>query len=200
MDALGIFRPLQFPGIAVAQPVVRLLDLLAVFDVLAEHAVFVADAIAHHRQLQRGATVQKTGGQPAQAAVAEPGIVLLVGQLFQHAGRARAAPRSVASSTPRLSMRIAQRPAHQEFQRQVIGALAVLFLIGVVGILPALHQAVAQRQRERGVNTVAAGHLVPSQGVAEIAAEIVDDAVGVHAQSRQLGNPGTGLLMISGSV
>ena len=71
-------RPADFPHIAVFQPVVGQLHLISVHDVLAEQAVFIADGAAHGRQLQGGQRVQKTGRQPAQAAVAQAGLGLLL--------------------------------------------------------------------------------------------------------------------------
>jgi hypothetical protein len=49
LDALGVLRALQLPGVAVTQPMVRLLDLVAVLDHLAEHPVLVAQPVALDR-------------------------------------------------------------------------------------------------------------------------------------------------------
>ena len=69
-------RPGHFPGIGLSQPVVRVLDLEAVLDRLPENAVFVAQAIAHRRNLQRGQRIDEAGREPAQAAVAQAGVRL----------------------------------------------------------------------------------------------------------------------------
>ena len=68
------FRPHEFPGIAVDEPAVGLLHLLAVHDALREHAEVVTDAIAHAGQADAGDGVQKTGCQAPQAAVSEAGV------------------------------------------------------------------------------------------------------------------------------
>jgi hypothetical protein len=60
--------------------VLGLLDLPALDDPLAEDAVLVADAVAHHRQAEGGAAIEEAGGEAAEAAVAEPGVLLLVGR------------------------------------------------------------------------------------------------------------------------
>src|SRR5512134_3628810 len=65
---LGVY---DLPRIAEAQPVVRLLDLVAVVDMLLEDAVVVAEAVADRRQLQCRHGVEKTGGEPPEAAIAE---------------------------------------------------------------------------------------------------------------------------------
>jgi hypothetical protein len=191
LDALGVFGPLQLPQVAAAQPVVRLLDLIAVFDALAEHAVGVADAVADHRQAQGGATVHETGRQPAETAVAQTGVVLALGQLFQ------GQPHIVQGLADRLGDAevqhgVAHGPAHQEFHGQVIGpAHAAVGLVSVAGVLPALPQPVAQGEHQGFVHVVGVfGVPVPAQGMAEVVPEVGGDALGVHAQGRKLRQPG----------
>ena len=83
LDPLGVLRTLQFPQVAAAQPVIRLFNLVAVLDALAEHAIGVTNAVAHHGQPQRGATVHEAGGQPSQTAVAQASVVLTFSEFFQ---------------------------------------------------------------------------------------------------------------------
>ncbi len=73
-------RTRDFPRIGPAQPIVRLLDLPAILEDLFEHAVFVAEPMAHGRQLHRGHGIQKARCQPAQSAVAQAGIGFLLEQ------------------------------------------------------------------------------------------------------------------------
>ena len=61
----------HLPYVAVDQPIVGQLYLLAVGQLLAEQAVFVADGAAHRGQIQRRQAVQKAGSQAAQTAVAQ---------------------------------------------------------------------------------------------------------------------------------
>ena len=77
----GVLHHGHFPGIAVGQPAVRQLHLLAVHNLLAEQAVFVADGAAHGRQVQAGQAVQEAGGKPSQAAVAQAGFRLFLQQV-----------------------------------------------------------------------------------------------------------------------
>ncbi len=62
-DALGVLRHLEFPGVAVAQPAIRVFHLEAIANLLLEHAVLVANAIAGHGQAEAGTAVEKTGGE-----------------------------------------------------------------------------------------------------------------------------------------
>ena len=64
-DVYGLIYSLDFPGIAVDQPVVRKLYLLAVDDALVEQPVLVADAASVSRQLQRRQGVDEAGCQTA---------------------------------------------------------------------------------------------------------------------------------------
>ena len=73
-------RAHELPGVAVDQPVIRLLNLAAVNNALAKHAVLVADAITNARQSHSSDGVQKAGRQPAQAAIAQSGIGLDIDQ------------------------------------------------------------------------------------------------------------------------
>ena len=82
LHPLGVLGAVQLPRAAVGEPGVRRLDLVAVDDLLAEHAVVVADAVAEHRQRERGARIEEAGGEAAETAIAEAGIRLLGGDLL----------------------------------------------------------------------------------------------------------------------
>ncbi len=186
LDAAGMLGPFQLPGVALAQPVIGLLDLAAVLDALAEHAVLVADAVAHHRQLQGGATIEEAGRQPAEAAVAETGVVLVVDQLFQF--QAQPAQHRLGSlAQAEIEQRVVERATHQEFQRQVVGVFGALLLVGIAGVLPAFHQAVAQGEHQRLIGIVGRTTIfVAAEKVAEVTADIEGQRLFVHAQRRQL--------------
>ncbi len=77
LDFHGLSRPNDLPGIGTDQPVIRMFDLPAVLDLLAEHAVFVAQSITDRRDLERGQRVEKAGGQPAEPSIAQPRVGLL---------------------------------------------------------------------------------------------------------------------------
>ncbi len=80
----GVFRTSEFPWIAArTQPVIRFFHLKTIMDQLTEHAVFIAQAIAHHRQLQSGATVNKACSQTTQTTIAQPGINFFLLDNFQ---------------------------------------------------------------------------------------------------------------------
>ncbi len=109
----------EFPGGAVLQPRVRVFDLTAVLDLLREHAVFIADAVAERRQAERGHRIEETRRQPPQAAVAQGGVGFQVGHVFEALRVRRHAALGGLRQVQRAE-RIAQRAADQKFHRQVI--------------------------------------------------------------------------------
>ena len=72
----------DFPWIAVLEPFVGLLHLVAVLDVLLEDPEIVAQAIADRGKIQSGNRIQKTCGEPAEAAIAEARIDFVFPQVL----------------------------------------------------------------------------------------------------------------------
>ncbi|SVK46427.1 Uncharacterised protein [Acinetobacter baumannii] len=144
----------KLPRIAVLQPVVRRFHLLAIDDVLLEHAVLIANAVAAPRQRQRRQRVEEAGRQAPQTAVAEPGVVLFLQQLRQVQSHLVQRVVDVLINTHR-QQRVRQRAADQKLHRQVIHLPHVLRQLGAVGAQPALHHAIAHREQD-GVEPVVA--------------------------------------------
>lgn len=142
----------KLPRIAVLQPVVRRLHLLAVDDILLEHAVLVANAVAAPRQRQRRQRIEEAGRQAAQTAVAEARVVLFFQQFTQ------AQPHFVQRVVDILidahrQQRVRQGAADQKLHRQVIHLPHVLRQLGAVGTQPAFNHAIAHRE-QHGVQPV----------------------------------------------
>ncbi len=83
LDPLLVLGTLDLPAIYRTQPMIRFLQLITILDMLAKHSVFVTDTVPLHRQLQGGATIEKTGGQSAQTTVAQSGILFDIGHFFK---------------------------------------------------------------------------------------------------------------------
>ncbi len=79
----GVFGAGDLPWIAEAQPVVRLLDLVAVATPLLEHAVFVSDPVTIPGQAQRRHRVQKACCQTSKSAVTQARVLLYLANLLQ---------------------------------------------------------------------------------------------------------------------
>src|SRR5579871_3852348 len=67
-------RPLEFPGVAEAQPFVRIFLLPAVGDDLAKQAEIIADAVADRGDTERRHTFHEACRQSSKTAIAERGI------------------------------------------------------------------------------------------------------------------------------
>ena len=136
------FTALEIPGIAVLEPGFWQFHLVAILDFLAEKPVYIADAIAMRRHVDGRHGFHEAGGQSAEAAIAECRIRLQFrddvqidiqrgerfAHLFQHA---------------HVGKGIAHQAADQEFQRQVVNALAALPVGAFRGIDPARDDAIA---------------------------------------------------------
>jgi len=107
-DLHRVLRPGEFPGIAEPQPFVRELDLVAVYDLLVEDAVFVAYAVAVSGMLKVAMESRKHAGEPAEAGVAEAGVLLALAQLF-HVEPHLFQGFLVSSSRPRFSIFVPRR-------------------------------------------------------------------------------------------
>ena len=118
-DRVGAFAPFEFPGIAVDQPGLRQLDLPAVVDALAEHAVHIADAVAVGGQIERGQALHEAGRQPPQAAVAQGRVRLdLADDVEIDAQRGQGRAQLVDDA--QVGQGIAQQPADQELEAEVV--------------------------------------------------------------------------------
>jgi hypothetical protein len=109
--------PLELPGVAAREPVVGRFDLLAVDDALAEHAVLVADAVAHARHAERGHRIEETGREPAQAAVAQRRIGLALGQRSMSTPKSASASRTVSCRSSASSALVKVRPMRNSIER-----------------------------------------------------------------------------------
>jgi hypothetical protein len=157
IDVIDHFRPLQFPGVAEAEPFVRIFLLPALIDDLAEQAVIVADAVADRGDRQRRHALHEAGGEAAEAAIAERGVRLAFAQLRQR--HAEIAKRDLENfQKPHVVQRVGEETADQKFQREIIDALAPGVVAALLGAEPAMHDAVAQRQRSGLVPVVPGRH------------------------------------------
>jgi len=192
------FRPREFPGVAVAQPVVGVLDLLAVLDALVEHAVFVADAVAVAGDAHGRHRIEEAGGEPAEAAVAERRVGLDLGnglRLEADAGQRRKRIAELVFGAD-VEHAVGHGAPHEEFHGEVIDALAVLDVVAAHGLHPALDQAFAHH-RGGGVEPVAVGggDRVLADVENEAVVERAPDRFGIERRMVELGQVG-GLLHV----
>lgn len=189
--ATGVFRPLDLPRVAIAQPVVGVLDLIAILDVLAEHAVLVMNAIAHHRQVQRGAAVHEARGEPTQTAVSQAGVGFFFGEVFQRLAKTvQGLARLVVQ--PQIEHMVGQRTPDQEFQRQVIGATLARLVARNIGVHPVRHEMVTQRPRQRLIGVERRTAQQTPQVIKLVTLKIADERPVTGRQRFQDGGTGGG--------
>ena len=131
------------------KPGFGIFQLPAILDALAEHAVDIADAIAAGRQIERGEAFHEAGGQPAQAAIAQRRIGF---QFLDPApDRRRVGKRGLhLFRQAQVGQGIAQQPADEEFQAEIIDALGARRVHGAGGCHPPVDHLVAHRQNGCG--------------------------------------------------
>ena len=147
-----------------------------------EHAILVADAVAVGRQRQGRQGVQEAGREPSQAAVTETSIPLRFAQVFElvaelvHRLRRRV-------EKPEIHEAVSQGTPHQELQRQVVDALGIVGVIGLLGADPALDETVAHGEREAEIGLPFGVHVLWQlrQRDLKVGQELPPDGVGVQA-------------------
>ena len=160
-EAIALARDL--PRIAVPEPTIRDLDLLAGDDPLVEDAVVVAEAVAVGRVAESGQGIHEAGRQPTQAAVPEARVPLGLAEILETVAElAESLTHLVVQA--QVDQAVAQRPTHQVLERQVVHALDVLVVVGVLRPDPALHHPITNRQRQRDVRLPLAVHMAGQLG------------------------------------
>ena len=166
-DSLGILRTFDFERIAVSEPVIGQLNLLAVYDGLLEHTVFVTDTAAVSRIVEGGQGLQEAGCQTAKAAVSQTCIRLLILNLVD-INAEFLKNLSYLLVAAKVDQVIAQGSAHQEFHGKIEYLLGIMLGIGLVGPEPVINDPVLCRIGYRLENLLLRSSL---QGLAETVLE-----------------------------
>ncbi len=163
----------KLPGGPIAQPVVRALHLIAVDQLLVEQPVLITDTVPVGRNLQGGDGIHEAGGQPSETAIAESGIFLLFPDLLERIAKPLDRLLHFLPQT-KIDDGIAERPANQKLERQVIDPFLFLGVIGLLGFNPFFHHDIAHRKGQRLVDIGRAGafRIPPLK-----ADQVVDDVV-----------------------
>ncbi len=136
----------ELPRRAVGEPWIGVLDLAAAHDVLREHAVLVADAVAERGQAERGHRVEEAGRQAPEAAVAERRIGLALGHVLEALRMTRHGLGRDAGEVER-GERVAHRATDQELHREVVDAPRLRLALLGLGPHPAARELLARRMR-----------------------------------------------------
>lgn len=91
----------------------------AIDNILFKHPVVVADAVTASRQTQRRQGVKEASRQAAQTAVAKPGVILFIDQLFEIEPHLRQRAAHIVINAQR-QQRIREGAADQKLHRQIV--------------------------------------------------------------------------------
>jgi hypothetical protein len=142
LDLGDLLGPHHLPRVGAAQPVVRPLHLVALLQLLAEDAVLVAQAVADGGDRQRRQAVDEAGGEAAQAAVAQAGVRLHLGEL-ERVDLLLAHQVADERLGEEVGDVVGERAADEVLHRQVVDALGVGLVLVVAGGDPARGEQVA---------------------------------------------------------
>ena len=128
LDLGGVLGAHDLPRGSVLHPGVGQLDLVAIAKFLLEEPVLVMDAVADGGKVQGRQRVQEAGGQPAQAAVAQPHVILLMAKFLVVETQFLQGVHHVAIDA-RAVEAVGKEPAHQKLQREIINPLGVAVVV-----------------------------------------------------------------------
>ena len=103
----------------------------------------VADAVAVGGNAEARHALHEAGGEAAEAAIAERGVGLGRAQAIEIDAEVAERRARDRRSRPRLQSTSRQQPADQEFERQIVDALAALRVARAFGREPAMDDPVA---------------------------------------------------------
>ena len=148
LDLDPVVRTSDLPRVGATKPVVGLLVLPTVFDGLPEDPVLVPEPVSDRRELHRSHRVEKARGQTPEPTIAQPGV----GFLFEQAEpiERRLLDRFAHEGTEQqVRDVIGQRATDQKLHREVVDALGVRALVGLLRADPSLRENVPDGARER---------------------------------------------------
>ena len=173
-DVVGRLAAVELPGVAVLEPGLGQLDLVAVEDLLAEEAVAVADAVAVGGHAHGRHALHEAGGEAAEAAVAEGGVGLELGDLVV-VDVEELERRAHRLGEAEVRHRVAHQPADQELEAEVVDPLLALEVGRAGGVHPVFDRPVAGDEDDRLQPVVRLGDL---RVLADAVGQPLDDLAG----------------------
>mmetsp|Transcript_6535 Transcript_6535/g.11281 ORF Transcript_6535/g.11281 Transcript_6535/m.11281 type:complete len:291 (+) Transcript_6535:1727-2599(+) len=132
----------DFPRITKVQPVVRRLALKPLAQCLSEHPVLVSNSVAPRREVLGCHRVQEARSQPAEAAIAERGVALLLRQNL-HIVSKLCECFSVRILDAQVVRSVEERAPREELHGEVIDPFRIFLAEVLLRVVPALDEAVA---------------------------------------------------------
>ena len=127
--------------VAVSQPVIRHLTLIAVLDLLLEHAVLVADATATCPVVERCEGIQEAGCETTETTVSECPVRLGLLECVEIQSQLLDGLLQLLMAG-QIQDIVTECTAHQELHGEVVYALRVLLLCSLLGLHPVVNDDV----------------------------------------------------------
>ena len=179
VDLEADVAPADLPRVALVEPEVGRLDLCVVDDVLLEHPVQVADAVAPRGVVERGERVEEARREPPEPAVAERRVLLLLEEVLETVPEARDRL-GVLLAQAEVGDGVVQGAPHQILDGEVVDALDVVVGVVHLRVVPVLDHPVAQRVRRRLVRRERVDVVHGAcERVLQVAHDLLHDAVDV---------------------
>ena len=184
-DGIDELRSLEFPRVAVGQPIFRHLVLPAVGYHLTKQPEIVADAVAVGGQADTRHALHEAGGEPAEAAVAERGVGFLLADLVEiDAKRRKRVARRLGEAE--VGQAIEQQATDQEFDGEIVDGLAVGLMRAAAGAHPAVDDPVAHGERQGGEPVARARGLgILADRIDQLGQDGLTQLLAVHRRGRQ---------------
>ena len=134
--------------VAVSQPVIRHLTLIAVLDLLLEHTILVADATATRPVVEGSERIQEAGCETSEATVSECPVRLRLLECIEIQSQLLDGLLQLFM-TGQIQDVVTECTAHQELHGKVVHALRVLLLCCLLGLHPVVNDDVLDGIRHR---------------------------------------------------
>eukprot|EP00128_Syssomonas_multiformis_P015811 Colp12_sorted_trinity150504_noHs@1565 len=151
----GILRTSDFPRVAVAEPVVGDLDLLAVTNLLLENTILITETVAISGQGKGRHGVKEARSKTAKTTVAETSVLLNAFKSLNIKTKLVHGLLALIAHTE-VNHGVGESTTHVVFKRQVVNTLGILLVVGLLGTDPLANKTVT--------NSVCKGHEVVMLG------------------------------------
>lgn len=199
-DLVSDVLSLDLPGVAVVEPEVWDLNLVAVSDLLLEDTVVVSNTVAPSRDFECGEGVDEASSESAETSVSEGSVTLLLVEVLQLVAHVHESSLEVLLEVE-VDKSVLECSTHEELKGKIVNTRSVLVLVVGLGVVPGLNESISDGQ---GSSLVSSEIVEVEAGSGERELNVVDDLlldgllVGLHVGTHEF--PQFLLLLFSGIV
>lgn len=134
-DLVGHILALDFPGVAMVQPEVGDLNLVAILNNLLEDAIVVPDSVAPGRDLEGGKRVKEASCESTEASVSKGSVSLLLVELFEVVANAHEGVFELALEVG-VDECILESSPHEELEGEIIDSFGIIIRVELLCVIP----------------------------------------------------------------